>query len=60
MGVKQHAPGSETRLMIDEILPQVANAPAPADGVSSSDNLSKDLSSILKNLKKVEQSLEGE
>ena len=46
--------------MIDEILPQVANAPAPADGVSSSDNLSKDLSSILKNLKKVEQSLEGE
>lgn len=57
----KHAPGSETRLMIDEILPQVStlcsNVP---DASSANENLSRDLSTILKNLKKVEQSLEGE
>ena len=57
----KHAPGSETRLMIDEILPQVSNMNAGlGESASASENLSKDLSSILKNLKKVEQSLEGE
>lgn len=62
----KHPTGSETRLMIEEILPQVSNIEPPTP-MSSFDNslsscnesLSKDLSSILKNLKKVEQSMEG-
>ena len=63
----KHPSGSETRLMIDEILPQVSNVDAsnhsssPYDALSAcNENLSKDLSNILKNLKKVEQSMEGE
>jgi pSer/pThr/pTyr-binding forkhead associated (FHA) protein len=57
----KHSPGSETRLMIDEILPQVSSTSSchPEQAAASSENLSKDLSTILKNLKKVEQSLEG-
>jgi len=61
----KHPTGSETRLMIEEILPQVSNLEPPTP-MSSFDNslsscnesVSKDLSSILKNLKKVEQSME--
>jgi hypothetical protein len=58
----KHASGSETRLMIDEILPQVSNIEGSVSSVfdGSNENLSKDLSNILKNLKKVEQSMEGQ
>lgn len=59
----KHPPGSETRMMIDEILPQVASLESltcqPTIESMVHENLSKDLSSILKNLKRVEQSIEG-
>lgn len=62
----KHPTGSETRLMIEEILPQVSNIepPTPMSSFENSlsscnESVSKDLSSILKNLKKVEQSMEG-
>ena len=59
----KHPSGSETRLMIEEILPQVSSLDVSGsfDALSGgNENLSKDLSNILKNLKKVEQSMEGE
>lgn len=59
----KHPPGSETRMMVDEILPQVASLESLTGQQSIEsmvhENLSKDLSSILKNLKRVEQSIEG-
>lgn len=55
---RKYPRGSDTRMMIEEILPQVG-----ADDTrlpdNSSESPSKELSNILKNLKKVEQSLEG-
>lgn len=54
---RKYPRGSDTRMMIEEILPQVG-----ADDTRLPDNCSespsKELSNILKNLKKVEQSLE--
>ncbi|XP_074593204.1 uncharacterized protein LOC141848955 [Brevipalpus obovatus] len=46
---------SETRIMIEELLPQVG---VPDRSATSSSSKSKDLSNILKNLKKIEQSFE--
>lgn len=50
---------SETRLLIDEILPQLNTVEARLQDGSETGS-SKDLSNILKNLKKVEQSIDGE
>lgn len=46
--------GSDTWLMIEEVLPQGPVTGTPEDG-----DFTKDLSSILKNLKRVEQGLDG-
>lgn len=63
-----HSIGSETRSLIEEILPQVACSMSGLDyrGAQSKgaynhepSNLSRDLSNILKNLKKVEQIFDG-
>ena len=53
----QHPSGSPHRILIDEVLPQMTTTDRRLNenGVS----VSRDLSAILKNLKKVEQSLEG-
>ena len=50
--------GSEARLMIDEFLPQIYLSEKRL-GDNNDSNLSKDLSNTLKNLRKVDQSLEG-
>jgi hypothetical protein len=50
--------GTETRVMIDEILPQVSS-PDKRLNDNNESNISRDLSNILKNLKKVEQSFDG-
>lgn len=63
-----HSIGSETRVLIDEILPQVGVPLTGMDSQSSQtkssynhepSNISRDLSSTLKNLKKVEQIFDG-
>lgn len=63
-----HSIGSETRSLIEEILPQVTCSMSGLDyrGAQSKSgynhepsNLSRDLSNILKNLKKVEQIFDG-
>lgn len=54
----KHAVGNEARVMIDEILPQVSS-PERRLIDNNDNNISRDLSNILKNLKKVEQSFEG-
>ena len=60
--------GSETRVLIEEILPQVGPSAIGMDSRSGQpknayshepSNISRDLSNILKNLKKVEQIFEG-
>lgn len=50
---KKFPKDSDSWLMIDEVLPQAPLSETPEDG-----DLTKDLSSILKNLKRVEQGLE--
>ena len=63
-----HSIGSETRDLIDEILPQVGpsaigmdSRPGQSKNYShESSNISRDLSNILKNLKKAEQIFDGE
>lgn len=52
---QKHAEKSDIRLMIEEILPQVVEKKSSSHNEG---NLTRDLSSILKNLKRVEQSLE--
>lgn len=58
-----HSPNSEPRILIDEILPQVNSATNQANVSKShnyeSSNISRDLSNILKNLKKVDQTFDG-
>jgi hypothetical protein len=54
----KHQIGTETRVMIDEILPQVSSPDRRLNDNNES-NISRDLSNILKNLKKVEQSFDG-
>jgi hypothetical protein len=54
----KHQIGTETRVMIDEILPQVSSPDKRLNNNNES-NISRDLSNILKNLKKVEQSFDG-
>lgn len=54
----KHQIGTETRVMIDEILPQVSS-PDKRLNDNNESNISRDLSNILKNLKKVEQSFDG-
>ena len=63
-----HSIGSETRNLIDEILPQVGASAIGMDNRSvqaknyyshEPSNISRDLSNILKNLKKVEQIFDG-
>lgn len=63
-----HLIGSETRGLIEEILPQVGPSAIGMDGRSGQSknaythepsNISRDLSNILKNLKKVEQIFDG-
>ncbi|KPM06800.1 hypothetical protein QR98_0052790 [Sarcoptes scabiei] len=57
-----HSPNSEPRILIDEILPQVNSATNQANVSKShnyeSSNISRDLSNILKNLKKVDQTFD--
>ena len=50
--------GSETRLMLQEIFPTLESRPQDTESETST-TVSKDLSNILKNLKRIEQSLEG-
>lgn len=59
-----HLVGSEARTLIDEILPQVSAASTSNSRSNvcknpESSNISRDLSNILKNLKKVEQIFDG-
>ncbi|XP_067132971.1 centrosomal protein of 170 kDa-like isoform X2 [Centruroides vittatus] len=52
---QKYSEKSDIRLMIEEVLPQVVEKKS---NIHNEGNLTRDLSSILKNLKRVEQSLE--
>ncbi|XP_022253992.1 centrosomal protein of 170 kDa-like isoform X2 [Limulus polyphemus] len=55
----RHPTNSDTRLMIDEVLPQITDKRLPDYALDINHaNLTRELSSVLKNLKRVEQGIE--
>ncbi|XP_076305959.1 uncharacterized protein LOC143222802 isoform X2 [Tachypleus tridentatus] len=56
---EKHPTNSDTRLMIDEVLPQITDKRLPDYTLDiNHTNLTRELSSVLKNLKRVEQGIE--